>query len=98
MSTHLGTNALATDGGTGLGLACASHLLREGATVTIAGRTEQRLRAAALQADAPRGAEVRWVVNDASMAAGGWRSHDPHRAVRRRSTGRVAAISRWRAA
>lgn len=41
-----GRAALVTGGGSGIGLACARHLLRDGAHVTIAGRSEERLRAA----------------------------------------------------
>ncbi len=47
-STHdslplAGMHALVTGGGSGIGLACAKHLRRDGATVTIMGRSEQRL-------------------------------------------------------
>jgi NAD(P)-dependent dehydrogenase (short-subunit alcohol dehydrogenase family) len=65
------TNALVTGGGSGLGLACARWLLRDGATVTIVGRTEQRLEqaAAALRLDCPAGAEVRWAVCDVTDEA-----------------------------
>jgi NAD(P)-dependent dehydrogenase (short-subunit alcohol dehydrogenase family) len=61
-----GKAALVTGGGSGIGLACARHLLRDGASVTIAGRSEDRLRAAAddLRAEAPSGAEVGWVTCD----------------------------------
>lgn len=60
------SNALVTGGGSGLGLACARRLLRDGATVTIVGRSEQRVRqaAAALSTDAPDGARVRWAACD----------------------------------
>lgn len=62
----IGGNALITGGGSGIGLACARRLLRHAAAVTIASRSEQRLRAAAatLRAEAPEGAEVRWAVCD----------------------------------
>src|SRR5262249_56997371 len=58
-------------GGGGLGRACARHLLRDGATVTIAGRSEDRLAkaAAALRPDVPRGAEVRTAACDVTDAA-----------------------------
>jgi NAD(P)-dependent dehydrogenase (short-subunit alcohol dehydrogenase family) len=61
-----GKGAFVTGGGSGIGLGCARHLLRDGASVTIAGRTEQRVREAAdeLSADAPDGARVTWVVCD----------------------------------
>ena len=39
-----GQAALITGGGSGIGLACASALLADGATVTLAGRSEERLR------------------------------------------------------
>lgn len=42
-----GRNALVTGGGSGLGLACAKRLRADGATVTIIGRTENRLVTAA---------------------------------------------------
>lgn len=42
-----GQAALVTGGGSGIGLACARTLLDDGATVTIAGRSEDRLKSAA---------------------------------------------------
>ncbi len=61
-----GTAALITGGGSGIGLAAARHLLRDGASVTIAGRSQGRLDAAVaeLAADAPEGAQVQAVVCD----------------------------------
>jgi NAD(P)-dependent dehydrogenase (short-subunit alcohol dehydrogenase family) len=64
-----GTAGLITGGGSGIGLAAARHLLRDGATVTLAGRSQERLDAAAdgLRADAPEGAEVRTVACDVAQ-------------------------------
>jgi NAD(P)-dependent dehydrogenase (short-subunit alcohol dehydrogenase family) len=61
-----GQAALITGGGSGIGLACARWLLRDGASVTLAGRTEERVRAAAaeLEPEAPDGARVNWAVCD----------------------------------
>lgn len=55
-----GQAALVTGGGSGIGLACAEALLRDGASVTVAGRGEERLQAAVatLQGVAPEGASV----------------------------------------
>src|SRR5262249_17351350 len=60
--------ALVTGGGSGIGLACARFLLRDGASVTIVGRTAEKLEQAAgsLTADAPAGATVQWKVCDVS--------------------------------
>jgi NAD(P)-dependent dehydrogenase (short-subunit alcohol dehydrogenase family) len=62
-----GQSALVTGGGSGIGLACARRLVVDGATVTICGRTEARLR------DAAREIGAEWVVCDvtdeASVAA-----------------------------
>ena len=41
-----GFSALVTGGGSGIGLACARRLAADGAAVTIAGRSEERLRSA----------------------------------------------------
>ena len=62
-----GTSALITGGGSGIGLECARRLVIDGAAVTIAGRTEDRLRTASaeLEALAPSGVAVSWVVADA---------------------------------
>jgi NAD(P)-dependent dehydrogenase (short-subunit alcohol dehydrogenase family) len=61
-----GQAALITGGGSGIGLACARHVLRDGASVTLAGRSQSRLDAAVaeLQREAPSGAEVRAVTCD----------------------------------
>ena len=58
----LGRAALVTGGGSGIGLACARALLADGATVTIAGRNQDRLRAATEQL----GERAHWVGCDAS--------------------------------
>ncbi|HEX6420368.1 MAG TPA: SDR family oxidoreductase [Acidimicrobiales bacterium] len=61
-----GFSALVTGGGSGIGLACARRLAADGASVTIAGRSEDRLRAAAkeIEAVAADGAGVRAVPAD----------------------------------
>jgi NAD(P)-dependent dehydrogenase (short-subunit alcohol dehydrogenase family) len=58
--------ALVTGGGSGIGLACARALLHDGAHVTIAGRNEARLRAAADELGRADDATARlqWVVCD----------------------------------
>lgn len=55
-----GRAALITGGGSGIGLASARHLLVDGASVTLAGRSEDRLQAAAAELGplAPAGAAV----------------------------------------
>lgn len=61
-----GQAALVTGGGTGIGLACAGALVRDGASVLLAGRTEATLReaAAGLRAGAPAGSAIGHLVCD----------------------------------
>src|SRR3546814_18066575 len=56
-----GRSALVTGGGSGIGLGCARRLVEDGATVTICGRTEARLRDAAEEIGA------HWVVADVTQ-------------------------------
>jgi NAD(P)-dependent dehydrogenase (short-subunit alcohol dehydrogenase family) len=60
-----GRHALVIGGGSGIGLASARLLARDGATVTIAGRTEQKLRDAAERVAGEDGLKVAWAVCDA---------------------------------
>jgi NAD(P)-dependent dehydrogenase (short-subunit alcohol dehydrogenase family) len=66
-----GKTALVTGGGSGIGFACARHLLRDGAIVTIAGRSLEKLEHAAstLTAEVAHGAEVRVAVCDVTDEA-----------------------------
>jgi NAD(P)-dependent dehydrogenase (short-subunit alcohol dehydrogenase family) len=50
--------ALITGGGSGIGLQTARHLMRDGCTVTLMGRSEERVRAAADEL----GAGARWAA------------------------------------
>lgn len=63
MSSLAGNRAIVTGGGSGIGLACAAALTRAGATVTVLGRREARLREAVA-----RGAARDFVVADVAMA------------------------------
>ena len=60
MSDLSGTAALVTGGGTGIGFACAAALAKDGATVTICGRTEDTLKSAVGRL----GGTARYVVTD----------------------------------
>lgn len=66
-----GVHALVTGGGSGIGLAVATRLAADGATVTICGRTEQKLIDAveAIAATAAPGAEVRHIAADVTVEA-----------------------------
>jgi len=66
-----GTAAIITGGGSGIGLGCALALVADGASVTILGRSEERLRSGVeqLEAAATGGASVRWVAADAADEA-----------------------------
>lgn len=69
-----GYGALVTGGGSGIGLACAARLAADGATVTICGRTEQRLTGAIAEQGELAGpgslhAVVADVTDEASVAA-----------------------------
>jgi NAD(P)-dependent dehydrogenase (short-subunit alcohol dehydrogenase family) len=106
-----GQAALVTGGGSGIGLACARHLLRGGAAVTICGRNEERLREAAaeLESDAPDGAAVQYVtcdvVDEVQVEAAVARASEPvgglHVAVANAGTGGLGpliatTIEEWR--
>ncbi|HEY7917811.1 MAG TPA: SDR family NAD(P)-dependent oxidoreductase, partial [Acidimicrobiales bacterium] len=52
MNGIAGWSALVTGGGSGIGLGAATRLVRDGAHVTICGRTEERLRAAVASLEA----------------------------------------------
>ena len=63
-----GTFALVTGGGSGIGLACAKHLRRDGATVTIMGRSEQRLEQGVAELRAVDGdGEIRTAPGDVAV-------------------------------
>jgi NAD(P)-dependent dehydrogenase (short-subunit alcohol dehydrogenase family) len=67
-----GRSAVVTGGGSGIGLACARRLVRDGASVVLTGRSEDRLRAGAdaLAEDATAGrSEVRILAGDTTDEA-----------------------------
>ena len=61
-----GLSGLITGGGSGIGAACAARLVADGAAVTICGRTEAKLQAAAnsIEANASHGGQVQWIAGD----------------------------------
>lgn len=65
-----GKSALITGGGGGIGSASARALLRDGASVTLMGRSEDTLRSALgrLEGDTDEGATLRYYVGDATCA------------------------------
>jgi NAD(P)-dependent dehydrogenase (short-subunit alcohol dehydrogenase family) len=79
-----GKAALITGGGSGIGLACASHLQRDGAAVTIVGRTPEKLEQAARALRERAGAgspPVQWhacdVTDENAVAAAVRRAAEP---------------------
>jgi NAD(P)-dependent dehydrogenase (short-subunit alcohol dehydrogenase family) len=63
-----GQHAIVIGGGSGIGLGSARLLARDGAAVTLAGRTESKLRDAAAQLRDEDGLEVSWIGCDAMDA------------------------------
>lgn len=64
-----GQHAFITGGGSGIGLACAAAFLAEGAQVTIAGRSEDRLTEALAVLDGPAHAVALDIAEEASVAS-----------------------------
>ncbi len=66
-----GFSALVTGGGSGIGLACAARLAADGASVTLVGRSEERLRAGVevVEKVAAAGAAVQAVPTDVTDEA-----------------------------
>ncbi len=66
-----GQRALVTGGGSGIGLASAAALVADGASVTLMGRTAEKLEAAAatLREQAPAGADVATFAGDVTVEA-----------------------------
>jgi NAD(P)-dependent dehydrogenase (short-subunit alcohol dehydrogenase family) len=66
MVSITGRTALVTGGGSGIGFASAARLARDGAHVTICGRTEQKLTkaVAAIEPDVGDGGSIRSIVAD----------------------------------
>lgn len=62
-----GKRALVTGGGSGIGLATATLLAADGATVTIAGRTGEKLRVAADELDDGAVHRIRWWAHAAPL-------------------------------
>jgi NAD(P)-dependent dehydrogenase (short-subunit alcohol dehydrogenase family) len=97
-----GKAAYVTGGGSGIGLASARALVRDGASVTIVGRTEAKLEAAveSLQVDTPQGADVQYRVVDvadedqvaASVSAASEAEGGLHLAVAAAGTGGLAPV------
>jgi 7-alpha-hydroxysteroid dehydrogenase len=71
MADLAGMGVLVTGGGTGIGKACAAMLAAHGAAVTICGRTEASLQAAAaeISAVASKGGSVQWIAGDVTAEA-----------------------------
>ncbi len=71
MADLKGMAILVTGGGTGIGKACAAKLAADGAAVTICGRTEASLLAAAspIAAVAANGGSVQWICGDVTSEA-----------------------------
>jgi len=66
-----GMSVLITGGGSGIGAACAARLAADGASVTICGRTESKLEAAAakIAASAAHGGSVKTIAGDVTDEA-----------------------------
>jgi NAD(P)-dependent dehydrogenase (short-subunit alcohol dehydrogenase family) len=106
MTTLEGQAALVTGGGSGIGLACAKALLDDGASVTLAGRSEDRLKGAAAELRSDR---VQWIACDTAdedqVTAAVARAAEPvgglHLAVLSAGTGAAGpittvAVEAWR--
>ncbi len=64
MTALQGKSFIVTGGGTGIGAACALRLARDGAAVTICGRTESKLTETAAKYSGEGGGSIRTVVAD----------------------------------
>jgi NAD(P)-dependent dehydrogenase (short-subunit alcohol dehydrogenase family) len=68
MSSLSDQHAFITGGGSGIGLACASAFIRDGATVTLVGRTESRLREAVSLLGDNAGYQIADVADESGMS------------------------------